>query len=124
MGLAVGGLGQRQRLAKHRLVLDVPQQAAARIRRRALVHQVHVRGVLRALLSHHDGLVLLTVELQQTVLVTKVLHLRSPHHRLGQVALNLAAVAPGRLSGAHTQSKESDFFFFFEKKQNCKSEIK
>lgn len=42
--LAVGGLGQRQWLAQHRLVLDVPHQAAAGIRRGALAHQLHVRN--------------------------------------------------------------------------------
>lgn len=44
VGLAVGGLGQRERLAEHRLVLDVPHQTAARIRHGALVHQLHVQN--------------------------------------------------------------------------------
>lgn len=54
-------------------------------------------GVLRALLCDHDGLVLLAVELQQTFLVTEMLHLCSPHHGLRQIALHLAAVAARRL---------------------------
>lgn len=54
-------------------------------------------GVLRALLRDHDGLILLAVELQQTFLVTEMLHLCSPHHGLRQVALHLAAVAACRL---------------------------
>lgn len=44
VGLAVGGLGQREWLAEHRLVLDVPHQTAARIRHGALVHQLHVQN--------------------------------------------------------------------------------
>lgn len=51
-------------------------------------------GVLRSLLRDHDGLILLQVEPQQTLLVTELLHLFSPHHRLSQFPLHLAAVAP------------------------------
>lgn len=41
VGLAVGGLGQREWLAQHRLVLDVPHQGGAGIRRSTLVHQLN-----------------------------------------------------------------------------------
>lgn len=44
VGLAVGGLGQCERLAEHRLVLDVPHQTAARVRHGALVHQLNVHN--------------------------------------------------------------------------------
>lgn len=44
MGLAIGGLGQRERLAEHRLVLDVPHQTAARVRHSALVYQLHAHN--------------------------------------------------------------------------------
>lgn len=54
-------------------------------------------GVLGAFLRDHDGLVLLAVELQQTILVTELFHLCPPHHRLCQVTLNLTTVAPRRL---------------------------
>lgn len=54
-------------------------------------------GVFRAFLCDHDWLVLLAVELQQTLLVTEMLHLCSPHHRLCQVPLHLTAVTPRSL---------------------------
>ena len=55
--------------------------------------------VLRSLLRDHDGLVLLQVEAQETLLVTELLHLRPPVDRLREVALHPAAVAPRRLGG-------------------------
>lgn len=54
-------------------------------------------GVLGAFLCDHDGLILLAVELQQTILVTELFHLCSPHDRLRQATLNLTTVAPRRL---------------------------
>lgn len=67
-------------------------------------HNHHTNRVLRALLCDHDGLILLAVELQETLLVTEVFHLRSPHHRLHQVSLHLTAVTPCRLVDEWIQS--------------------
>lgn len=54
-------------------------------------------AVLGSFLCDHDGLVLLAVELEQTLLVTELLHLWPPHHRLCQITLHLTAVTPRRL---------------------------
>lgn len=77
VGLAVGGLGQRQRLAEHRLVLDVPHQAAAGVRHGALVHQLHVQNkrnlksrVQMAQQKHRSG------DLQQQLTVHNCLYIR------------------------------------------------
>lgn len=67
-------------------------------------------GVLGAFLCDHDGLILLTVELQQALLVAEVLHLCSPHHGLRQVSLHLAAVTPRRL----VATKENAFRHFLD----------
>lgn len=46
--LAVGRLGQRERLAEHRLVLDVSHQTTTRVRHSTLVHQLEfTRGTYR-----------------------------------------------------------------------------
>lgn len=71
---------------------------------------VHTRAaVLRAFLRGHDGLVLLAIEPEQTLLVAELLHLRAPHHRLRQLALNLAAVAARRLVDTQRHSFVSTY---------------